>query len=406
MPSAATATAHRAAGRRFSLGVAQAWTGAILMTFLAASSAPSPLYALYREAWGFSALALTAVFSSYALALLVALLVFGALSDYVGRRPMVLAALALQLVATMLFWQAESLGWLLAARVVQGIATGVGLSALSALLLDLEPRRGALINGVAPMVGMAVGALGTSVLVQFAPAPMRLVYELLLVVLVVQAIASLRLPDTVPRRPGAGAAMRPRLAVPRAARAALWRVLPINTASWALTGLVLALGPTLLRQIGGNAAPLAGGALIATLVAGAALANLLAQRWPAARALALAARWMVAGLLATLAGVYAGSAPLLFCGVLLAGIGMGISFSGALRSLVPLAPPAERAGLMASFLVCSYLSFSVPVLLAGVATGWFGLRATALGYGGALLLLAVLTWLFARDTSPAAATPN
>ena len=118
-------------------------TVSLVVSFLAASSAPSPLYALYREAWGFSPLALTVIFSSYAFALLAALLVFGTLSDHLGRRTVILASLLIELVSIVLFWQAESAGGLLAARVVQGFATGIATSALSATLLDLSPSRGA-----------------------------------------------------------------------------------------------------------------------------------------------------------------------------------------------------------------------------------------------------------------------
>src|SRR5262245_7675013 len=157
--------------RRLGHGHALWLKGSILVSFLAASSAPSPLYGLYRETWGFSALTLTLVFSSYAFAMLAALLVFGALSDYRGRREVVIGALVLEFAAVVLFWQAESVNWLFAARILQGVATGIATSALSAALLDLHRERGGLVNSVAPMVGLAIGALGTSALVQFAPAP-------------------------------------------------------------------------------------------------------------------------------------------------------------------------------------------------------------------------------------------
>src|SRR5262249_31284555 len=153
----------------------------LIITFLGASSAPSPLYAIYREAWGFSALTLTLVFAIYAFALLGGLLVFGALSDHRGRRPVMLGALALQLGAMLLFRNAESVGWLFAARALQGFATGVVTSAISAGLLDFHRERGALINSVAPMLGTAAGALGASALVQFASSPANLVFDVLLV---------------------------------------------------------------------------------------------------------------------------------------------------------------------------------------------------------------------------------
>ena len=330
----------------------------------------SPLYALYREAWGFSALTLTVVFSSYAFALLTALLVFGSLSDHRGRREVILAALVLEFAATLLFWRADSVAWLLSARVLQGIATGIATGALSAGLLDLHRERGPLVNGVAPMIGMAAGAFGTSVLVQFAPAPTRLVFDLLMLVFALQMLAVLYLPETVERRPGAWRSLRPRIAIPQRARAVLWQVLPVNTAQWALGGFYLSLGPTLAKIVTGNDAPMVGGVLITAM------------------ALAIGAAALALGLAVSLAGILLHSTAAFFIGAAIAGLGFGSAFSGSLRSLVSLAEPQERASRMAGFYVLSYLAFSVPAIAAGLSTGLFGLPATALGLGAVLTLMA------------------
>lgn len=397
MSSTRLAPADVAPSRRLPPDRAFVLVASLIVSFLAASSAPSPLYALYREAWGFSALVLTVVFAIYAFALLGSLLVFGALSDHVGRRPLILAALVLEIGAIVLFWEADSVGWLLAARVLQGVATGMATSVLSATLLDLHPGRGSLFNGLAPMFGMALGALGTSALVQFAPQPTRLVYELLLVVLVLQTVAALFLPETVGRRPGAWASMVPRVQVPASARAVLWRLTPLNTAGWALGGFFLALGPTLARQVTGWSAPLVGGAAIATLVLTGAAAVYIVRQRPAQRVLRASALLLGAGLLVTLAGVQWGSAALFFGGTWVAGMGFGGGLNANVRLLVPAAAPHERAALLSSFFVLSYLAFSVPAMGAGLAIGVFGLHATTLVYGAVLVVLAGLAWAMTRE---------
>lgn len=373
---------------RLSHGRALWLKASLLVSFLAASTAPSPLYALYREAWGFSALTLTVVFSSYAFALLAALLVFGSLSDHRGRREVILAALVLEFAATLLFWRADSVAWLLSARVLQGIATGIATGALSAGLLDLHRERGPLVNGVAPMVGMAAGAFGTSVLVQFGPAPTRLVFDLLMLVFALQMLAVLYLPETVERRPGAWRSLKPRIAIPQQARAVLWQVLPVNTAQWALGGFYLSLGPTLAKIVTGNDAPMVGGVLISALVLSSAVALLAVRQWPPRRALALGAAALALGLAVSLAGILLHSTAAFFIGAAIAGLGFGSAFSGSLRSLVSLAQPQERASLMAGFYVLSYLAFSVPAIAAGLSTGLVGLPATALGLGAVLTLMA------------------
>lgn len=359
----------------------------IVMSFLAASTAPSPLYGVYREAWGFSALMLTFVFAVYAFALLGGLLVFGALSDHLGRRPVLLAAMVLELGSLALFWAADGVGWLIAARLLQGVATGIATATLSASLLDLNRERGALFNSVAPMLGMAGGALGAAALVQFAPQPMQLVFEVLAVLLVLQTVAANWLPETTQRRAGALRSLRPSVSVPRAALPTLLMILPMNTAQWALGGFYTSLGPTLARHVSGIHAPLIGGGLIATLVLSGAAAILWLRTRPAREVLAGSAAALVAGLAVTLWGVQAHAVVPLFLGSTIAGAGFGAGFNASVRSLVPLAPADQRGAMMAGFFVVSYLAFSLPALAAGLAVGLFGLEATALGYGAVLMVL-------------------
>jgi hypothetical protein len=385
-PLAATAPAPGRLARPAAL-----WLQAsILMTYLAASTAPSPLYALYREAWGFSALTLTLVFSTYAFTLLAALLVFGALSDFRGRREVIIVSLGLEFASLLVFRHADAVGWLIAARALQGVATGIATSVLSAGMQDLHRERGALLNSIAPLLGMGAGALGAGALAQFAPAPTRLVYDVLLAVLAAQTLAAFWLPETVTRRAGALAAMRPQLAVPRRARPTLWQVLPVNTAQWALGGFYASLAPSLARIVTGLHSPLLGGAVVAALVLSGAVAVLVVRTRPARVALAGGTVALVLGLGVTLAGVQWHSTAAFFAGSLIAGLGFGSAFNGTLRSLVPLAEPHERAGLMSTFFVLSYLAFSVPAIAAGLAAGRVGLQAASLGYGLLLVALAAV----------------
>ncbi len=387
-PTANPPGAAIAAGpRRMSHPAALRLNASILVAFLAASTAPSPLYALYREAWGFSALTLTVVFSTYAFTLLASLLFFGALSDHRGRREVVIVALVLELVSILVFRHADSVVWLIAARAIQGVATGIATSALSAGMQDIDRERGSLLNSIAPLLGMGLGALGAGALAQFAPAPTRLVYDVLLVVLAAQTLAAFWLPETVSKLPGALGAMKPQLAVPRRARATLWQVLPVNTAQWALGGFYASLGPSLARIITGLHSPLLGGGVVASLVLSGAVAVLLFRTRPARAVLAGGTAALVIGLSVTLAGVQLHSTAAFFIGSIIAGLGFGAGFNGTLRSLVPLAEAHERAGLMSTFFVLSYLAFSLPAIAAGLLAGRIGLQAASIGYG--LLLVAL-----------------
>lgn len=362
----------------------------ILVTFMAASSAPTPLYSLYRESWGFSATTLTVIFGVYAISLLLALLVLGSISDHIGRRPVIVGALLLNVLAMVLFIMAHSVSMLIAARVLQGLATGAATSALAAGLMDSDRQRSPLINSVSPMVGLAVGALGTSILVQYAPVPMRLTFFLLTAVMVLEAIAACFLPDLGGKRAGAWAAMRPTISVPRHAWRVLLLIAPLDVAGWALGGFYFSLGPTLAVQVTGEHAPVIGGLMVFTLTMVAALTVLLLRAWPPSRMLALGAISLMVGVAITLGGVYGSSALLFFLGTAVAGTGFGIGFLGALRTLLPVAQAHERAGLMAAFYIMSYLAFCIPAIMAGIATSALGLGVAVTYYGGALIVLAAI----------------
>jgi len=262
--------------------VAAFWTlGAILLAFLFAASAPSPLYVVYQARWGFSAATLTTVFAVYALALLIALVTVGALSDYVGRRPVLAAALLVEALSMVLFIAADGVGWLLAARAVQGLATGAATGAISAYLIDLQsvrnPRLGALVNSTAPSVGLATGALGSGLLVQFAPAPTALVFAVLVVAFAAALLGVALMPETARRRPGAVASLRPRVSVPRRIRPDFLVVTPCLVATWALGGLYLSLGPSLAAGVLHIQSHLIGGLVIFAL-AGMGVVGSLALR--------------------------------------------------------------------------------------------------------------------------------
>lgn len=377
------------APRRFWSLVFLAFT---LMTFLAASSVPTPLYHLYQETWAFSPATLTLIFGVYALSLLAALLSVGSLSDYLGRKPVLMLALLLEIVSMLLFIAASDVAWLLAARLLQGFATGIATSSLGAALLDNDRVQGPLLNSLSPLLGMACGALGSSVLAEYAPEPLRLVYIVILALLVFQAILLTRLGETVSRVPGALASLKPNLHVPVQARAALLRVLPVNTATWSLGGFFLSLAPSVARAATGATSNLIGGALVASMTLTGAVAIFSLRQRPAEGVLRLGALLLASGLGIVLLATQFGQLGLFFLGTLVAGGGFGAGFLGSVRATMPLALAHERAGLMATFYVLSYLAFCVPAFIAGAMVQRFGLIATTTGYALCVIALCSLAW--------------
>ncbi|SDO40278.1 Predicted arabinose efflux permease, MFS family [Pseudomonas arsenicoxydans] len=361
-----------------------------LLSFLAASTAPTPLYHLYQDHLQFSAATLTLIFGVYALSLLAALLTVGSLSDYLGRKPVIFTAVLLNMLAMLLFINADSVAWLISARVLQGFATGMATAALGAALLDTDRQQGPLVNSVAPLLGMAMGAMGCGLLAEFAPLPLQLTFWVLLALFGLQALYVWRLPESVSAQSGALASLRPTLHVPVQARRALWRVLPINTAAWALGGFYASLAPSLVRTATGSTSNLIGGATVAVLTVTGALMIYTLRSRAADKVLWIGTSILPVGVALILLAVHSASLPLFFIGTLVAGCGFGASFLGSLRSVVPLALPHERAGLMSAYYVLSYLAFCLPSLLAGSLTRAFGLVAATDAYGATLIVLAVV----------------
>ena len=363
----------------------------MLFLFLAASAAPTPLYRVYQARWGFSAATLTAVFAVYVLFLLMTVLIFGSLSDHVGRRPVIIAALAVDTAACILFLLAHGIGALFVARAAQGVAVGLAATALGAALLDLRPagNLAPLLTSNAGIVGLALGSLGTSVLVQYGPVPTTLVWWLLLGAFLAAIVLVAATPEPGIVRPGALASLRPDVGVPRSARGTFARTAPCLVAVWALGGFYLSLGPSLAAQLSGSHNLLWGG-VITFLLTGLGAVTASVFRNSAPRVVMLGGcLGLLGGAVVTVAAIVTGMPALLLLGTVMAGLGFGPGNVGAYRVIMARASSNDRAGLIAAVSGVNYLAFGLPALIAGIATSHFGLHDTALVYSIVIALLAV-----------------
>lgn len=359
--------------------------------FLFAAAAPSPLYAVYAAKWRFSAAALTEVFAVYAIALLVALLMTGSLSDSVGRRPVILGALLIQVASMMMFLYATDVRWLFAARVAQGIATGIATSPLAASFIDLQPpdrpTLAAVVNSATPILGLALGALVSAVLVQYGPDPLHLVYWLMLIAFVLAGAGIVLISE--PAQSRRNLRLLPRVGVEPAVRPAFVAALPSLIAGWGVGGFYLSLGPSLALQLAGSTNRVLGGLAIAILAGVGAAVIVVARSWRPGRAMNVGGVALVAGLALTVTAVALTAPILFFAATAVTGIGFGLGWLGVLRSLVGLAAPTERGALIAAIFIVAYLSFALPAVAAGYGVTRIGLHEAALAYGAAIGLLAV-----------------
>lgn len=366
--------------------------GFTIILFFAASSMTTPLFPLYQASWGVSAFLISVIFAVYVGTLLLSLLFLGTLSNHYGRKPVIIAALAVECVALVMFLVADSGSWLVAARLVQGFATGIATTAVAAALLDVDQKSGAIINSLAPMLGMAFGAIGAGLLIQFAPQPLRLVYALTLGLSVIQIMRTLFSAETFHGRIKKGLSLQPKIEIPIELRATFLRIIPLNVAVWGLGALFLSLLPGLMHEMAAepSMAWLSGAAVAILTLAGAAAVMLFRHR-SAESARNWGGLTIIAGTAIVLLGTFFHSPLLLMLGSLPTGIGFGSGFLGVLRSLVARARPEERAGLVSSFYIASYLPNALLAMIAGYAAGHIGVFDTVLGFGAFIILMAALS---------------
>jgi MFS family permease len=347
---------------------------------------------------------LTLVYATYAFGVLTSLLLAGRLSDDVGRRPVLLVALATLMAAAVVFMLAQSDAWLFVARALQGLATGLMLAAASAALLDLHSRRDSagvgLTNGVATATGMGLGVLVSATLVQYLPAPRVLPYVVLFVLFAVAFAGALLMPEPVEQR------ARPRLTpqrpgVPPAVRRPFLLAALGVTSSWSVNGLFLALGPQLSADLFDSTNRVLCGLAFVVLAASAAGAQFVFRRTPPWRGAAAGSVVLAAGMLLIVLAAATGSPALLLAGAAIDGAGFGVAFSGALRALSAAIAPGQRARVMAAFYLVAYTALSVPAVLAGVAVTPLGIAPTFEIFGTIVALLGLIVAYEAWRTRPA-----
>jgi MFS family permease len=389
------------------------WLMAVIFgALLFSASAPTPLYAVYQAQWHFSSTTLTIIFGIYGLGVLSALVAFGALSDRIGRRPVLAASLIAMIVGMLLFAAAQGVTWLVIARLVQGLAIGTASTAASAALLELQPDTrpglGALAGATAPSFGLAFGSLITGLLVDFGPAPTVSVYVALIATFALALVAVARMPETACPSSQLADIWRPRkMSVPRELRSR-FALLSIGTAAtWAIGGFYLSLGPSLAAELLHSPRRAIGGLVVFLLIGLGSFATLFLSGWTNRRAGYFGSICMVAGLLLVLLAISAGSAPLFFAGSVVLGSGWGPSYMAGFRAIAALAPPQHKAEILATLFFVNYLFFSLPAIIAGLVASHFGLHTAALAFGIVMTCMGAVAGLgiYAADHAGAAKPP-
>jgi MFS family permease len=369
---------------------------ALLGLLFAVSAAPSPLYSVYQERWHFSSAILTAVFAVYSGTVMLALNLFGAMSDTLGRRRLVVAGLVLVFGALVLFALARNVVWVLAARALQGFGVGTASVALAATIVDSRSTSAtdaaATASTVASTLAMAIGSLVAGLFVEYVADARVSLFVVLAALVALSLAAAGRIPDrerAVARSAGASRTFRVRVPRERWTRFALYGA--GLAVAWAVGGLYLSLGPSISESVSHGGSRLDSAIAVVILGGVGSGTTFFTRRWSERRLISTGTPPLVAGLLLVVAACLIRSDPLFLAGSAVLASGWGLVNIGTYRALIALSEEGRRAELVAAIYLVSYIAFSVPILLAGVASDHFGLRSTTVVFGIATAAISLAT---------------
>ena len=366
-----TAPTGRRLGRNASF-----WTAAFVIAIcLWGSGTPSLLYPVYAAAWQLTPTVITTVFAAYPLALVVMLFVAGGVSDRIGRRATMLAGLIAMAAATLAFLFATDLAWLYVGRALQGVATGLALSAAGAALLDNDVKRSPVRVGSTTMLanaaGLTLAAVVTGALVQYAPLPRHLTFAVLLALVLVAIVLVLLMPTTT----AAGGSWRLQpITVPRQLRHTfLVAAIPVAVV-FSVGALLLSLGASMIRELLHSNNALVAGIMLSVLTVALAIVGLTFRSVPPHTAIVAGGLLAAAGVGLLQLSASTGSLPVFVGAGVVSGAAYGFSFSGGLRLINQAAPVAHRSGMLAALYFVAYAAQGIVAVLAGLYTTAHGLH--------------------------------
>jgi len=373
---------------------------AFLVTMIG-TTLPTPLYPLYEQRYSFGELMVTVIFAVYALGVIAGLLVFGNLSDEIGRKPVLLTGLAFSAISAFLFVFAGSLVPIFAGRVVSGLSAGVFTGTATAMLVDLAPggrrRMASFVAVVVNLGGLGLGTLLSGLLADHARSPLRLPFIVDLVLLVPAVLGLVVTPETVQRQPFRLRLQR--LSVPPEVRSVFIRGATAGFGSFAVAGVFSSVAPVFLGAILGRTSHTLAGAIVFILFSASIVGQLLVSRLSDRRALILGCALLAGGVGLLALALWIESLAALIASASVVGLGQGLVIGAGLAAINQRAPVEHRGETASSFFVVMYVGLSLPVIGVGVAANAWSLRGAGIAFSFAVaaLVLTVLASLARSD---------
>jgi predicted MFS family arabinose efflux permease len=362
---------------------------------MAFSTVTTPLYPLYMAKDGFSTFMVTVVFAVYAVGVMISLVLAGHVSDWIGRKKILIPAVGLELVAALLFLTSTSLPVLLVARLVTGLGVGMVTATATAHLHELHTahRPGAsaqrfeLVSTAANIGGLGVGPLVAGFLAQWVTSPLRTPYIVFAALLLAGIVAIAATPETVEQRFPRPAYRPQRITLGHGDGAGYLAAAAAAFASFAVFGLFTSVAPGFVAGALHHPSRALAGLIVFAVFGAAAAAQSLTTRLATAAKRRLGLLGQAVGVVTLVIGMHTANLAAFLVGGIVAGIGAGVLFKAALGTVIALAVPDKRSEALAGLFLIAYLGLTLPVVGIGVATLSVSATTVMTWFAGLLLIL-------------------
>lgn len=352
----------------------------IFVVVVLGTTIPTPLYPLYQQEFGFDATQTTVLFATYAIGVLASLVLFGRLSDALGRKPMLFAGIVLSLLSSVAFLISASLGFLYVGRVLSGVAAGIFIATGTVSVMENAPsgsrRIASAVATAANIGGAGLGLLMSGFVAQYLGSPLLTPFLIHSLLTLIAGIALIRVREgVVGRLKNIRLQLPP---IPHESRRLFWAAAPGATTGYAVLGLFSAVTPNFMRDNLSISSTAVTG-LVVFLFYGLSGGAQIGLRKYADRTLILVGSVMLMlGMLFLGSAVLLGSLPLLIASSALSGIAQGLLFMTGIRAIAAATTFENQTGATTAYFVLAYVSLSIPTIGIGVVASRYGLAVSTL----------------------------
>ncbi|WGR74002.1 MULTISPECIES: MFS transporter [unclassified Bradyrhizobium] len=366
----------------------------------AGSTIATPLYVIYKQQFGFSQITLTLIYAVYVVGNLTALLVFGRISDEIGRRRAAAIAMGIAIVGALVFLLARGVASLYVARVLSGLAIGIGAGTgtawLAELIAEQDRSRATVIATVANFTGLGLGALVAGLLAEYVALPLRIPFVAYLATLVVVAALLAFARETVERPLGtfARVSIRPRASVPSSIRSRFVAPAVTGFGAMALVAFFAALAPSVLANELHEASHAVAGAIFLELAAAVALVIALTRSLSSRTAMLWSLGLMLPSLALLVIAQFMESLGIMIAATAICGVAAGLGYRGSLQVVNQIAPDDRRAEVVSAYFICCFLGNALPVIGIGILSTLISSTVASLVFAVTIAVFAVVALAF------------